>query len=102
MQAGLDEMRRLLAQGGGGTGGGGGSAATQGVYDTLADLIASAAFLSLGDVVRTNAHISGFTFYPYSAQMHNTQFKNTMIYIWGSYNVEVEMQVSYRVRTEIS
>ena len=36
-----------------------------------------------------NAHISGFTFYPDSAQMHNTQFKNTMIYIWGSYNVEV-------------
>ncbi len=27
-----------------------------------------------------NAHISGFTFYPDSAQMHNTQFKNTMIY----------------------
>ena len=44
VQAGLDEMRRLLAQGGGGTGGG--SAATQGVYDTLEELIASASFLS--------------------------------------------------------
>ena len=54
VQAGLDEMRRLLAQGGGGTGGG--SAATQGVYDTLEELIASAAFLSLGDVVRTKGY----------------------------------------------
>lgn len=36
-----------------------------------------------------NAHISGFNFIPDSAQMHNTVFKNTMIYVWGCYNVEV-------------
>lgn len=36
-----------------------------------------------------NAHISGFTFEPDSAKMHNTIFKNTMIYLWGCYNVEV-------------
>lgn len=42
-----------------------------------------------------NAHISGFTFYPDSTQMHNTVFKNTMIYIWGSYNVEVSDIVGF-------
>lgn len=42
-----------------------------------------------------NAHISGFTFYPDSAQMHNGRFKNTMIYIWGSYNVEVSDIVGF-------
>lgn len=36
-----------------------------------------------------NAHISGFNFLPDTTQMHNTVFKNTMIYIWGAYNVEV-------------
>jgi len=42
-----------------------------------------------------NAHISGFSFYPDSSKMHNTQFKNTMIYIWGSYNVEVSDIVGF-------
>ena len=36
-----------------------------------------------------NSHVRGFTFYPDPKEMHNTRFKNTMIYIWGSYNVEV-------------
>ena len=42
-----------------------------------------------------NAHISGFNFFPDSTKMHNTQFKNTMIYIWGSYNVEVSDIVGF-------
>ena len=42
-----------------------------------------------------NAHISGFTFYPDSSQMHNGRFKNTMIYIWGAYNVEVSDIVGF-------
>ena len=36
-----------------------------------------------------NAHISGFNFIPDTTQMHNTVFKNAMIYIWGCYNTEV-------------
>jgi uncharacterized membrane protein YgcG len=36
-----------------------------------------------------NAHISGFTFEPDPAQLHNKVFKNSMIYIWGCYNVEI-------------
>ena len=36
-----------------------------------------------------NAHVSGFSFYPDTNQMHNTVFKNTMIYMWGCYNAEV-------------
>lgn len=36
-----------------------------------------------------NAHISGFTFQPDSNNMHNTVFKNSMIYLWGCYNVEI-------------
>ncbi len=36
-----------------------------------------------------NAHVHGFNFYPDPSRMHNTVFKNTMIYIWGAYNVEV-------------
>lgn len=36
-----------------------------------------------------NAHINGFTFEPEPAQLHNTVFKNAMIYVWGSYNVEI-------------
>lgn len=42
-----------------------------------------------------NAHISGFNFIPDSAQMHNTVFKNTMIYIWGCYNAEVSDIVGF-------
>lgn len=42
-----------------------------------------------------NAHISGFSFYPDTKQMHNTVFKNTMIYIWGAYNVEVSNIVGF-------
>ena len=42
-----------------------------------------------------NAHISGFTFTPDSSKMHNTVFKNTMIYIWGAYNVEVSNIVGF-------
>lgn len=42
-----------------------------------------------------NAHISGFNFFPDSAKMHNTQFKNTMIYIWACYNTEVSDIVGF-------
>ena len=42
-----------------------------------------------------NAHISGFNFFPNSEQMHNTAFKNSMIYIWGAYNVEVSDIVGF-------
>ena len=42
-----------------------------------------------------NAHISGFSFYPDTTKMSNTVFKNTMIYIWGSYNVEVSDIVGF-------
>lgn len=42
-----------------------------------------------------NAHISGFNFEPDSAQLHNTIFKNTMIYVWGAYNVEVSDIVGF-------
>jgi hypothetical protein len=42
-----------------------------------------------------NAHISGFNFIPDSSQMHNTVFKNTMIYIWGCYNTEVSDIVGF-------
>lgn len=42
-----------------------------------------------------NAHISGFTFYPDTEEMSNTVFKNTMIYIWGSYNAEVSNIVGF-------
>lgn len=42
-----------------------------------------------------NAHVSGFNFVPDTTKMHNTQFKNTMIYIWGSYNVEVSDIVGF-------
>lgn len=36
-----------------------------------------------------NAHISGFNIVPDTNEMHNTVFKNAMIYLWGAYNVEV-------------
>ena len=36
-----------------------------------------------------NAHVSGFNIVPDANEMHNTRFKNAMIYIWGAYNVEV-------------
>lgn len=42
-----------------------------------------------------NAHISGFNFQPNTGGMHNTRFKNTMIYIWGAYNVEVSDIVGF-------
>lgn len=42
-----------------------------------------------------NAHIRGFNFYPDSNQMHNTVFKNTMIYIWGCYNTEISDVVGF-------
>lgn len=42
-----------------------------------------------------NAHISGFSFYPDTNNMHNTQFKNTMIYVWGAYNVTVSNIVGF-------
>lgn len=42
-----------------------------------------------------NAHISGFTFHVDPTQLHNTSFKNTMIYVWGSYNVEVSDIVGF-------
>ncbi len=42
-----------------------------------------------------NAHISGFNFVPNAAELHNTRFKNTMIYIWGAYNVEVSDIVGF-------
>lgn len=42
-----------------------------------------------------NAHISGFNFEPDTTKMHNTVFKNTMIYIWGAYNVEVSDIVGF-------
>lgn len=42
-----------------------------------------------------NAHIRGFNFRPDSTQMHNTRFKNTMIYLWGAYNVEVSDIVGF-------
>lgn len=42
-----------------------------------------------------NATVSGFNFYPDTNQMSNTVFKNTMIYIWGSYNVEVKDIVGF-------
>ena len=42
-----------------------------------------------------NAHVSGFNFMPDTTKMHNTVFKNTMIYIWGSYNVEVSDIVGF-------
>ena len=42
-----------------------------------------------------NAHISGFNFEPDTNKMHNTRFKNTMIYVWGAYNVEVSDIVGF-------
>ena len=36
-----------------------------------------------------NAHISGFVFEPDGNELHNKHFKNSMIYLWGCYNVEV-------------
>ncbi|BAL85088.1 putative phage tail protein (plasmid) [Selenomonas ruminantium subsp. lactilytica TAM6421] len=42
-----------------------------------------------------NAHIRGFNFYPDSNQMHNTVFKNTMIYVWGCYNTEISDIVGF-------
>ena len=42
-----------------------------------------------------NAHIRGFNFRPNPAELHNTRFKNTMIYIWGAYNVEVSDIVGF-------
>ena len=42
-----------------------------------------------------NATVKGFNFYPDTDQMHNTVFKNTMIYIWGCYNVDVSDIVGF-------
>lgn len=42
-----------------------------------------------------NAHIKGFTFEVDSTQLHNTVFKNTMIYLWGAYNVELSDIVGF-------
>ena len=42
-----------------------------------------------------NAHIRGFNFCPNPDEMHNTRFKNTMIYLWGAYNVEVSDIVGF-------
>ena len=42
-----------------------------------------------------NAHVRGFNFYPDSKELHNTVFKNTMIYIWGCYNTEVSDIVGF-------
>ena len=42
-----------------------------------------------------NAHIRGFNFRSNPAELHNTRFKNTMIYIWGAYNVEVSDIVGF-------
>lgn len=42
-----------------------------------------------------NAHIKGFNFIPNADAMHNTVFKNTMIYLWGAYNVEVSDIVGF-------
>lgn len=53
-------------------------------FDTAADKYCSVLWCKCH-----NAHVSGFSFYPDTSRMHNTVFKNTMIYIWGSYNVEV-------------
>lgn len=40
-------------------------------------------------VKRHNAHVQGFTFRPSKDKLHNTKFKNAMVYIWDSYNVRV-------------
>ena len=42
-----------------------------------------------------NAHIKGFTFEVDKNQLHNTVFKNTMIYLWGAYNVELSDIVGF-------
>jgi hypothetical protein len=39
---------------------------------------------------RHNATVQNFIFRPRSDALHNTAFKNTMIYIWDSYNVRVK------------
>lgn len=38
---------------------------------------------------RHNATVQNFTFRPRADALHNTAFKNTMVYIWDSYNVTV-------------
>ena len=42
-----------------------------------------------------NAHIRGFNFIPNANELHNTRFKNAMIYLWGAYNVEVSDIVGF-------
>lgn len=42
-----------------------------------------------------NSHIKGFNFIPSTSALHNTVFKNTMIYLWGAYNVEVSDIVGF-------
>lgn len=49
-----------------------------------------------------NAHISGFTIEPTSTELHNTVFKNAMIYLWGSYNVEVSDIVGFNAAGKMS
>lgn len=41
-------------------------------------------------VKRHNATIRDFVFRPNLAALHNTAFKNTMVYLWDSYNVRVQ------------
>lgn len=41
-------------------------------------------------VKRHNATIKDFIFRPNLAALHNTAFKNTMVYLWDSYNVRVQ------------
>lgn len=41
-------------------------------------------------VKRHNCELKNFTFVPLVEQLHNTKYKNTMIYLWDSYNVRVE------------
>ena len=40
-------------------------------------------------VKRHNCEIRDFTFRPKADQLHNTKYKNTMIYLWDSYGVKV-------------
>ena len=40
-------------------------------------------------VKRHNATIKNFVFRPNTAQLHNTKFKNAMVYLWDCYNVTV-------------
>lgn len=42
-----------------------------------------------------SAHIRGFTIQPDTSQLHNTVFKNAMIYLFGVYNAEVSDIVGF-------